>query len=114
MQNSKLMASALEHASDMAANAYVKTKAPDGSTPATRAKAQGFAAVGSVSEAAAGGYKSVDAAVAAWIKSTTTSTTLFSNRTFVGPGYAYNASQKYAHYWSVDFAKGGEDEVCDE
>jgi uncharacterized protein YkwD len=108
------MASALEHAGDMATNAFIKTKGLNGSTPTTRAKAQAFTPVGVVSEAAAGGYRTVDAVIAAWIKSTTTSATLFSNKTFIGPGYAYNASQKYAHYWAVDFANGGNGESCDD
>lgn len=107
------MASALEHAGDMASNAFVKTRGSDGSTPTTRAKAQGFAPNGTVSEAAAGGFKSADAVVAAWIKSTTTSATLFSNKTFIGPGYAYNASIKHAHYWAVDFASGSSED-CEE
>ncbi|EGZ24137.1 hypothetical protein PHYSODRAFT_325275 [Phytophthora sojae] len=45
---------------------------------------------------------SVDAVVATWIKSL--SAYLYDDLKFIGPGYAYDKTKVYKHYWVLDLA----------
>ncbi|POM77671.1 Hypothetical protein PHPALM_4911 [Phytophthora palmivora] len=68
-----------------------------------RYKAQGLTPSKSA-ELVAAGYTSVEAVVAAWIKSA--GAYLYSDLKFIGIGY-----RQYKHYWVVDMANTN-DEVC--
>ncbi|KUF82700.1 hypothetical protein AM587_10013238 [Phytophthora nicotianae] len=52
---------------------------------------------------------SADAVVATWVKSS--SAYLFSDFKFIGPGYAYDKTKLYKHYWVMDMANA-DGEVC--
>ncbi|RLN78458.1 hypothetical protein BBJ28_00016848 [Nothophytophthora sp. Chile5] len=106
--NKKLMKAAQVLADDMAKNNFVGTKGTDGSTPTTRAKAQHMA-ISSSAELVAAGQSSADSVVETWIKSS--SAYIYSDLPFIGPGYKYDKTKTYKHYWVLDFADG-EGEVC--
>ncbi|OWZ14755.1 hypothetical protein PHMEG_00011714 [Phytophthora megakarya] len=99
--NSKLAKAAQVLATDNAKNNKVSTKGSDGSTPASRYSAQKLKTTQSA-EVVAAGQASVDAVVATWIKSS--SAYLYSDFKFIGPGYAYDKTKQYKHYWVLDFA----------
>ncbi|RLN92331.1 hypothetical protein BBJ28_00021580 [Nothophytophthora sp. Chile5] len=109
--NRKLMTAAQVQSNDMATNSFVKTTGSDASTPKTRAIAQGMNTT-SVTEIVGAGYKTVDTILAAWLKSSHSNSTIYSSRAFIGPGYTYDASKKYVHYWTLDFSNG-QGEVCE-
>ncbi|GMF25628.1 unnamed protein product [Phytophthora lilii] len=93
---------------DMAQNNFVGTTGSDGSTLSDRAEAQNMTIFTSA-EVVAAGYSSVDKVVASWAKSS--GSYIYNDLPFVGPGYKYDASKQYKHYWVLDFADG-EGEVC--
>ncbi|KAI9997595.1 hypothetical protein PInf_001523 [Phytophthora infestans] len=99
--NSKLAKAAQILADDNAKNNKVSTRGSDGSTPTSRYKAQDIYPEQSA-ELAAAGQASADAVVATWIKSS--SAYLFSDLKFIGPGYAYDKTKVYKHYWVMDMA----------
>ncbi|KAG6622403.1 uncharacterized protein IUM83_05483 [Phytophthora cinnamomi] len=99
--NTKLAAAAQDLADDNAKNNKVSTKGSDGSTPTTRYGDEGIKTTQSA-EVVAAGQSSVDAVMATWTKSS--SAYLYSNFKFIGPGYAYDSSKQYKHYWVMDFA----------
>ncbi|KAE9010937.1 hypothetical protein PR003_g16789 [Phytophthora rubi] len=53
-------------------------------------------------ELVAAGQVNVDAVVATWIKSS--SAYLYGDLKFIGPGYTYDKSKTYKHYWVLDLA----------
>ncbi|POM79926.1 hypothetical protein PHPALM_2300 [Phytophthora palmivora] len=106
--NSKLAMAAQILADDNAKNNKVSTRGSDGSTPTSRYNAQKIKTAESA-ELAAAGQASADAVVATWIKSS--SAYLFSDFKFIGPGYAYDKTKLYKHYWVMDMANA-EGEVC--
>ncbi|POM77670.1 Hypothetical protein PHPALM_4910 [Phytophthora palmivora] len=106
--DTKLTKAAQVLANDMARNNFVNTRGSDGSTPTMRYKAQGLTPSKSA-ELVAAGYTSVEAGVAAWIKSA--GAYLYSDLKFIGIGYRYDSSRQYKHYWVVDIANTN-DEVC--
>ncbi|KAE9006912.1 hypothetical protein PR003_g16790 [Phytophthora rubi] len=106
--NTKLAKAAQTLADDNAKNNKVGTKGSDGSTPTSRYTAQSIKTSQSA-ELAAAGQPSVDAVVATWIKSS--SAYLYSDFKFIGPGYTYNNTNKYKHYWVLDLANA-DGEAC--
>ncbi|KAL3672022.1 hypothetical protein V7S43_002687 [Phytophthora oleae] len=106
--NTKLAKAAQALADDNAKNNKVSTKGSDGSTPTTRYDTQGIETAQSA-ELVAAGQASVDAVVATWIKSS--SAYLYSDFKFIGPGYTYDKSKQYKHYWVLDLANA-EGESC--
>ncbi|OWZ04552.1 hypothetical protein PHMEG_00023528 [Phytophthora megakarya] len=106
--NSKLMKAAQIQANDMAKNSFVNTRGSDGSIPTVRYKKQGFTPTRSA-EMVGAGYVSVDAVVAAWIKSA--GAYLYSDLKFIGTGYKYDSTKLYKHYWVLDMANAN-GEVC--
>ncbi|KAF1781181.1 CAP domain [Phytophthora cactorum] len=106
--NTKLAKAAQILADDNAKNNKVSTSGSDGSTPTSRYEAQGIDTAQSA-EVAAAGQASADAVVATWIKSS--SAYLFSDLKFIGPGYAYDKTKLYKHYWVMDMANA-DGEVC--
>ncbi|POM77673.1 hypothetical protein PHPALM_4913 [Phytophthora palmivora] len=106
--NTKLAKAAQTLADDNAKNNKVSTRGSDGSTPTSRYNAQQIKTAESA-ELAAAGQASADAVVATWIKSS--SAYLFSDFKFIGPGYAYDKTKLYKHYWVMDMANA-EGEVC--
>jgi uncharacterized protein YkwD len=106
--NKKLMKAAQALADDMAKNGFVNTKGSDGSTPTTRYDAQRLRTTMSA-EMVAAGQSSVDAVVATWIKSA--GAYLYSDLKFIGPGYRYDKTKLYKHYWVLDMANA-DGEVC--
>ncbi|KAG1701619.1 hypothetical protein DVH05_010922 [Phytophthora capsici] len=99
--NTKLAKAAQVLASDNAKNNKVSTKGSDGSTPTTRYNAQKIKTTQSA-ELVAAGQASVDAVVATWLKSS--SAYLYSDLKFIGPGYSYDKTKQYKHYWVLDLA----------
>ncbi|EGZ24313.1 hypothetical protein PHYSODRAFT_284904 [Phytophthora sojae] len=106
--NEKLMRAAQVLADDMAQNNFVDTTGSDGSKLADRATAQSLN-VSASAEVVAAGYSSVETVVAIW--SEDSDSFIYSDLPFVGPGYKYDASKRYRHYWVLDFADA-EEEVC--
>ncbi|KAG6955795.1 hypothetical protein JG688_00011736 [Phytophthora aleatoria] len=106
--NTKLAKAAQALADDNAKNNKVSTKGSDGSTPTTRYDIQGIETAQSA-ELVAAGQASADAVVATWTKSS--SAYLYSDFKFIGPGYAYDKTKTYKHYWVLDFANA-EGESC--
>ncbi|KAE9006921.1 hypothetical protein PR002_g16360 [Phytophthora rubi] len=84
-----------------AKNNKVSTKGSDGSTPLSRYAAQKIKTSQSA-ELVAAGQVNVDAVVATWIKSS--SAYLYGDLKFIGPGYTYDKSKTYKHYWVLDLA----------
>ncbi|KAL4109408.1 hypothetical protein PRIC1_001108 [Phytophthora ramorum] len=99
--NKKLMRAAQVLADDMATNSFVNTRGSDGSTPTSRYNAQRIKTARSA-ELVAAGQTSVDAVVATWIKSA--GAYLYSDLKFIGPGYRYDSTKLYKHYWVLDMA----------
>ncbi|KAG6619946.1 uncharacterized protein IUM83_05847 [Phytophthora cinnamomi] len=65
--------------------------------------------VSASAEVVAAGYSSVERVVALW--SEDSDSFIYSSVPFIGPGYKYDVSKRYKHYWVLDFADA-EDEVC--
>jgi uncharacterized protein YkwD len=106
--NKKLAAAAQVMANDNAKNNKASTKGSDGSTPSSRYSAQGIEPSQSA-EVGAAGQASVDAVVATWIKSS--SAYIYGDFQFIGPGYAYDKTKTYKHYWVMDLANA-DGEAC--
>ncbi|KAG6622402.1 uncharacterized protein IUM83_05480 [Phytophthora cinnamomi] len=99
--NTKLAKAAQTLVDDNAKNNKIGIRGSDGSTPTSRYAAQNIKTSQSA-EVAAAGQPSVDAVVATWIKSS--SAYLYSDFKLIGPGYAYDSTKLYKHYWVMDFA----------
>ncbi|EGZ24136.1 hypothetical protein PHYSODRAFT_484737 [Phytophthora sojae] len=106
--NTKLAKAAQTLADDNAKNNKVGTRGSDGSTPTSRYTAQSIKTSTSA-ELAAAGQASADAVVATWIKSS--SAYLYSDFKFIGPGYVYDKTKMYKHYWVLDLANA-DGETC--
>lgn len=105
--NNKLMDAAQTQANDMAENNLVKTTGSDKSSLKDRALAHGFKGE-VVTEVVAAGYRTAVSVVDAWSKSQTALETIFSPTiTVLGPGYAFDKTKKFIHFWAVDFSTGG-------
>ncbi|GMF11096.1 unnamed protein product [Phytophthora lilii] len=103
--NEMLMDAAQVQANDMADNNFIKSTGSDGSQPKDRAAEQGFMAA-QVTEVVGAGYRSASSIVAAWVKSASAKSTLLSKNNVMGPGYAFDKTKKYVHFWAVDFSTG--------
>ncbi|KAG7375348.1 hypothetical protein PHYPSEUDO_001730 [Phytophthora pseudosyringae] len=106
--NSKLAAAAQVHAEDMAAKNFIGTSSSDGSTQTDRLEAQNLT-VTAAAELVGAGYTSVDGMVAAWL--TASSEYIYADYPFIGPGYKYDKTKQYKHYWVLDLSDG-EGETC--
>ncbi|GMF27047.1 unnamed protein product [Phytophthora lilii] len=106
--NTKLAKAAQILAADNAKGNKVSTKGSDGSTPTTRYDAQKIETQQSA-ELVAAGQASADAVLATWVRSS--SAYLYSDFKFIGPGYAYDKTKTYKHYWVLDLANA-EGESC--
>ncbi|KAE8967392.1 hypothetical protein PR001_g28117 [Phytophthora rubi] len=106
--NKKLMKAAQVQADYMAQTNKVSPTGSGGSTPPSRYAAQHIATSKSA-EMVAAGQTTVDAVVATWIKSA--GAYLYSDLKFIGPGYSYDSSKQYKHYWVLDMANA-DGEVC--
>ncbi|KAG3064183.1 hypothetical protein PI125_g24230, partial [Phytophthora idaei] len=84
------------------------TRGSDGSTPTMRYNSQNSRMTKSA-EMVAAGQTTVDVVVTTWTKSS--SAYLYSDFKFIGPGYAYDKTKTYKHYWVLDFANA-EGESC--
>ncbi|KAG6614556.1 RxLR-like protein [Phytophthora cinnamomi] len=103
--NEMLMDSAQNQANDMADGNFIKSTGSDGSTPKQRAAVEGFKAA-EVTEVVGAGYRTASSIVAAWAKSASAKSTLLSKHNVMGPGYTFDKTRKYVHFWAVDFATG--------
>ncbi|KAF4314854.1 hypothetical protein BBO99_00009798 [Phytophthora kernoviae] len=99
--NTKLTKAAQVLANDLAKYNRVSTTGSDGSTPRSRYAAQNIKTTRSA-ELVAGGFTTVDAVVAAWMKSA--GAYIYSDLKFIGPGYKYDSTKQYKHYWVIDMA----------
>ncbi|KAG6622464.1 uncharacterized protein IUM83_05479 [Phytophthora cinnamomi] len=106
--NSKLAAAAQVHAEDMAAKNFIGTSGSDGSTQMDRLEAQNLT-VTAAAELVGAGYTSVDSMVAAWLKAS--SDYIYADYPYIGPGYKYDKTKQYKHYWVLDLSDG-EGETC--
>ncbi|KAE8907460.1 hypothetical protein PF005_g2187 [Phytophthora fragariae] len=106
--NTKLAAAAQDLADDNAKNNKVSTKGSDGSTPTRRYDDEDIETTQSA-ELVAAGQATVDAVLATWTKSS--SAYLYSDFKFIGPGYAFDKTKQYKHYWVLDFANA-DGETC--
>ncbi|KAE8985425.1 hypothetical protein PR003_g23262 [Phytophthora rubi] len=103
--NEMLMDSAQNQANDMADGNFIKSTGSDGSTPKQRAADQGFKAA-EVTEVVGAGYRTASSIVTAWAKSASAKSTLLSKHNVMGPGYTFDKTRKYVHFWAVGFATG--------
>ncbi|KAF1775187.1 CAP domain [Phytophthora cactorum] len=103
--NEMLMDAAQIQANDMADNNFIKSTGSDGSVPKERAAAQGFKAE-TVTEIVGAGYRTASSIVAAWSKASSAKSTIFSKSNVMGPGYTFDKTKKYVHFWAVDFSTG--------
>ncbi|KAL4137446.1 hypothetical protein PRIC2_000966 [Phytophthora ramorum] len=106
--NTKLAQAAQVHAEDMAAKNFIGTSSSDGSTQMDRLEAQNLT-VTAAAELVGAGYTSVDSMVASWLKAS--SDYIYADYPFMGPGYKYDKTKQYKHYWVLDLSDG-EGETC--
>lgn len=106
--NKKLTQAAQVLAEDLARKNRVSTTGSDGSTPTSRYQTQKIKTTQSA-ELVAAGQTSVDAVVATWI--TSAGAYLYSDLKYIGPGYKYDATKPYKHYWVLDMANA-DGETC--
>jgi len=106
--NSKLAAAAQAHAEDMAANNFISTSSSDGTTQMDRLEAQNLT-VTAAAELVGAGYTSVDKMLAAWLKAS--SEYIYADYPYIGPGYKFDKTKQYKHYWVLDLSDG-EGESC--
>ncbi|ETK90139.1 hypothetical protein F441_06176 [Phytophthora nicotianae CJ01A1] len=106
--NTKLAAAAQVHAEDMAKNNFIGTSSSDGSGQMERLEAQNLT-VTAAAELVGAGYTSVDSMVSAWLKAS--SDYIYADYPFIGPGYKYDKTKQYKHYWVLDLSDG-EGETC--
>jgi uncharacterized protein YkwD len=100
--NDKLATAASAHSADMAARNYFAHTNPEGLTPSDRAKAAGYG--GSAGENIAAGQRSMDDAMAAWLKSPGHCSNIMSPRyQDYAIGCATNQSSQYTIYWTQSF-----------
>ncbi|POM77471.1 SCP-like extracellular protein [Phytophthora palmivora] len=109
--NSKLLASALRHSKDMAANDFMAHNGSDGSTMEERITEAGFIWT-AVGENVAAGQETVSDVMTAWMNSPEHKANILGDYKMFGTAYAYNADTTYQHYWTQDFGTG-DDESCD-
>ncbi|EEY57235.1 uncharacterized protein PITG_11061 [Phytophthora infestans T30-4] len=106
--NTKLAAAAQVHAEDMATNNFIGTSSTDGSGQLERLEAQNLT-VTAAAELVGAGYTSVNSVVAAWLKAS--SDYIYADYPFIGPGYKYDKTKQYKHYYVLGLSDG-EGESC--
>ena len=103
-----LAAAARDHSQDMACNGFFSHTGSDGSSPASRADAQGysFSTIGENIYAGGGPYNSPEQAFNAWMNSPGHRTNML-NPEFgeIGVGHSFNASSPYGGYFTALFGK---------
>ncbi|KAG3072559.1 hypothetical protein PI124_g21082 [Phytophthora idaei] len=103
--NDMLMDAAQIQANDMADKNMINSTGSDGSVPKERAAAQGFKAE-TVTEIVGAGYRTASSIVAAWSMASSAKSTIFSKLNVMGPGYTFDKTKKFVHFWAVDFSTG--------
>jgi uncharacterized protein YkwD len=102
-ESQKITQAALRHSNDMADNNFFSHTGSDGTRAGDRLtdacyKWQEYG------EIIAAGYKTPTSVVAAWMDSPGHRGIILDERLVdFGAGYAYRASSRYKHYWTVDF-----------
>lgn len=102
-KSQKITQAALRHSNDMADNNFFNHTGSDGTRAGNRLDeaCYNWQAYG---EIIAAGYGSPIGVVAAWMDSPGHKGIILDpGLADLGAGYAYNASSKYKHYWTVDF-----------
>lgn len=98
----KAASAAKKHSLDMAENQYFSHYGKDGSTPATRMKAEGVSGSG-WSENICVGSQDAISMVIGWIGSSGHRRDILLDMKYIGVGIAYNASDEYGTYATQDF-----------
>ena len=105
---SPLAVAARNHSQDMACNDFFSHTGSDGSTPASRAAAQGysFTTIGENIYAGSGPYNSPEQAFNAWMNSPGHRTNML-NPEFseIGVGHGFDALSPYGGYFTAMFGK---------
>jgi uncharacterized protein YkwD len=109
--NAKLTKASQEHSYDMGTGGWVGSAGTTGSTPTSRAVAQGFNSTG-VAEIVGAGYTGTPVAIQEWMSSPAYSMYILGDFKFMGAGYAFNAAQTYKTFWVLDFDNQAVGEVC--
>ena len=100
--NDKLAAAASAHSADMAARNYFSHTNPEGLSPSDRTQAAGYGR--STGENIAVGQRSMDEAIAAWLKSPGHCSNIMSTRyQDYAIGCATSQSSQYGIYWTQSF-----------
>lgn len=103
--NDKLTQAAQRHTTDMASNNFLSHTGSDGSTMQSRVQATGYL-YRALGENVAAGQSTPAAVLKSWMMSSGHRANILNpNYTEIGLGYAMNASSKYTHYWTQDFAR---------
>ncbi|GMF17066.1 unnamed protein product [Phytophthora lilii] len=102
--NTKLMTASKGHSNAMAVNNFMSHTGSDGSTMAARVTATGFKWT-RIAENVAAGQATVDAVMAAWMKSSGHRANILGDYTMFGTAYAYSSSSTYGSYWTQNFGK---------
>ncbi|KAG3136342.1 hypothetical protein PI126_g17865 [Phytophthora idaei] len=89
-------------------NAVNAKRAEKGLAAMERLEAQNLT-VTAAAELVGAGYTSVDSMVASWLKAS--SDYIYADYPFIGPGYKYDKTKQYKHYWVLDLSDG-EGETC--
>lgn len=104
--NSKLQSAAQGHSDDMASKDFMSHTGSNGSTMSQRITNTGYVWT-AIAENVAAGQTDVDAVMTAWMNSAGHKANILSTKvTMFGCAYAYNANNKYKHYWTQDFGTG--------
>ncbi|WEM45542.1 CAP domain-containing protein (plasmid) [Photobacterium sp. DA100] len=100
-----LESAAIRHSSDMANNGFMSHTGSDGSSPEDRINATGYS-WSTWGENVAAGQKSIDAVMAAWMKSEGHCKNIMNgNVTEMGAAFVENPDTQYGIYWTQVFAK---------
>lgn len=103
--NSKLFDAAAAHAADMAANDYFAHDSPDGRTFSQRISAAGYA-WSTVGENIAGGQRSVEQVMAAWLDSPPHCAAIMNPAfTEFGVSCTSNGNSTYDYYWAMELGR---------
>lgn len=100
--NDKLAAAASAHSADMAARNYFSHTTPEGLSPSDRTQAAGYGRI--VGENIAAGQRTMDEAIAAWLKSPGHCSNIMNDRyQDYAIGCATSQSSQYGIYWTQSF-----------
>ncbi|KAE8894701.1 hypothetical protein PF005_g14591 [Phytophthora fragariae] len=103
--NTKLMAAAMRHSKDMAANNFMSHTGSDGSSMSSRISAAGYVWTRAAENVAAG-QTNINSVMNSWMNSNGHRANILGDYTMFGTAYAYSGGSRYGHYWTQDFGKG--------